>query len=1033
MMKQQNISTNQIITMIENGVNINTLDSNGKHALDIAVENGHAEIMRVLIAAGASRRARNQNYHYFYQYATKNLRHTWTVSRENKKRKCMTCGRFDTSRANNNVTKTIRDEEIVLQNKIVALLFSIKRRQFLLQYDVNFVLITNVASYLYPDSLRCAVPMPRCDVPIDRVCRVVDPLTLVTIFQCLLLDRKIVLMSHYAWKLTDTFETVQSLMFPFRVKYSYAIYEPLVPLSENLKEILQNPFSFCLGATKDHLIRDKIMEEQELLSSVLKHKIQVVKKSMRKMRPDDYVDDNDEKEKSTFLFNKRIRAVLNESPLYRRLSGRVKHFRQRRRRSTVRLQSYDVEDNLDSVIFIDLDAGSDIRIEDNGENTEQLFTQIQSLVSDRIGLKYPDGDKNVPCGPYGALPPHMNKRLFRAFEVAYGWPCVFAAPDVMIEAQCEDEDEEETYELEQDHLRKQFSRDAVQRLMRNIPDVAKRVLVDETISTRLREIRRVRFYDMCPERTTMIRYAFLDLVIRLMLPFKSCLAARRNKLTSHKTRMKNLEHFQNTIEQERTLYLYKTVSAQQLFSIHFLPSRFTGTLQIHDLLNVNEFVKMSKFSTPLSKSFLRGICESQMFVQYTQYYVLYNERNVFDTFLAAHSLALEVSYFKYTNQRLGGHFGWLTLLPDARLVSYNSLMRRKRRQSNIEDNKNSSVMQFERGAYDSLRDKDLSFKFVSRDDVDKRVILLFQASKKRGGSRRKKNKKPSIVCTRYRAPTEEQCEMLYRRLSAFESPTTKPPSGPMTDGPYSKNHRRRSTIKSKWNILGNNSAFSMFSRIKFSGKRRRRSLFGMKHRQWQEYFFIIRGNPSGDAILNRAIDEVDSNMLLVFSSKHKNGKERLKMLRKNQDKEGKIPYLEWYSLPFEVNFLDEILERVTSQMSFYDHHKDQKRELKSVLMIFRERSAEAQVDENGHLICDYICETLDEEGYTVSVEIKWYQVIGVVRRRKKNDSTPQIERVIAHSTLVNGDVLEVSTDIVRSMGAKCAVVPSLSNENDGML
>ncbi len=191
---------------------------------------------------------------------------------------------------------------------MMALLFTIEKTRDLTS-DVKFVLLSTVPSYLYPRLLECAIPIPRCDVPIDRVCREVDPLTLLTLFQCLLLDRKIVLMSHKPWKLTDTFETVrgvrawssrmslfhvsimplklqkyhsycsfipwkkitrkspilectlncdensdtnartqvQSMMFPFRVKYSYPIYEPLVPLSENLKEILQNPYPFCLG------------------------------------------------------------------------------------------------------------------------------------------------------------------------------------------------------------------------------------------------------------------------------------------------------------------------------------------------------------------------------------------------------------------------------------------------------------------------------------------------------------------------------------------------------------------------------------------------------------------------------------------------------------------------------------------------------------------------------------------------------------------------------------------------------------------
>ena len=342
-------------------------------------------------------------------------------------------------------------------------------------------------------------------------------------------------------------------------------------------------------------------------------------------------------------------------------------------------------------------------------------------------------------------------------------------------------------------------------------------------------------------------------------------------------------------------------------------------------------------------------------------------RSVFDTFLAAHCIDLEESYIKFTHESLDGHFGWLTLLPDARILSYKSLMRRKNRKSVVD--RVMSPVKFKRSALDRVNTKSLEFKYIARDDVDDRVILVFQAPTHRGRRRKK-----SIVCNRFRAPTEMQCESMYTELLEIEGPTRSIPDPPALNP---RKSRRRSTIKSTWNPLASNSPFNMFSRIRFSGKRRRRSLFGMKHRQWQEYFYMIRGNPSGYEILKRAMDELDPTTLLQFD--FKSGLQRLNYLRQFQFAESSEPYLEWYKIPFEKNFLDELLERVTSQMRFYDHPKGETRSLKTSFVIFRKRSSNTQIDENGHLICDYICETLDEEGFSVRVKIKWYHVMGVVR------------------------------------------------------
>ena len=191
---------------------------------------------------------------------------------------------------------------------------------------------------------------------------------------------------------------------------------------------------------------------------------------------------------------------------------------------------------------------------------EQLLQQIQSLVSDRIELKM-DGVESLPCGPFGALPSHLSRHVFRAFEVAYGWPAVFSAPDVAIESFCQDDgDDEEIYDLERDYMQRKMCREVIRNFV-SLPNVAKNMMhkknmkdsieEEEEITNRLRAIRNSNFYDSSEEREIMVRTSFLDIILRIMLPFKTCLRARRNQLTNHKSRMQNLEYFHHTIEQDR--------------------------------------------------------------------------------------------------------------------------------------------------------------------------------------------------------------------------------------------------------------------------------------------------------------------------------------------------------------------------------------------------------------------------------------------------------------------------------------------------
>ena len=46
--------------------------------------------------------------------------------------------------------------------------------------------------------------------------------------ECLLLDVSVIVTSDHTWLLTDTCETLMSLMYPFKMKYSLPEYFPLV-------------------------------------------------------------------------------------------------------------------------------------------------------------------------------------------------------------------------------------------------------------------------------------------------------------------------------------------------------------------------------------------------------------------------------------------------------------------------------------------------------------------------------------------------------------------------------------------------------------------------------------------------------------------------------------------------------------------------------------------------------------------------------------------------------------------------------------
>ena len=120
--------------------------------------------------------------------------------------------------------------------------------------------ITTICEFVRPSILECHSPIPRCDTPITRVFSNVLPQAVTTIFQSLLIDSKVLVVSDHHWKLTDTLESVMSMMFPFKCKSSLPSYEPLMPVNENLNDYLESPYNFCYGAMKSRVVKDGLME-----------------------------------------------------------------------------------------------------------------------------------------------------------------------------------------------------------------------------------------------------------------------------------------------------------------------------------------------------------------------------------------------------------------------------------------------------------------------------------------------------------------------------------------------------------------------------------------------------------------------------------------------------------------------------------------------------------------------------------------------------------------------------------------------------
>eukprot|EP00940_MAST-03C_sp_MAST-3C-sp2_P001820 g1820.t1 len=946
------------------------------------------------------------------------MEHLWVISKvtnssesathRTRRKHCLTCGKSDLERQSSGLVRRtpFSESERVAKVGLVGFLWALGKRSTRpgrLEFDWNHI-ITLVWEFVRPLDLRCVLPLPRCDAPVDRVCRAVAPLTLTVIFQCLLMDRKVVLMSDVLWKLADTSESVLSMMFPFKVKNSYAIYEPVIPRNEDLTWILQTPFAFCVGVMKEHLVRDGVMEDFEVDEKSDSNK------KFRILNPLKNVFVTTAKRSSV---TKSRRASSHKPRRYSSVDSSrsresVSSTKKQRRTSTVRLKRDNKVEEFESIIFIDLDAG--IKAGDL-DDAQELLRQLDMGFAQRINIEDSVNGGIAKCGPFGPLPLRLHKRLLRSFRVGYGWYPPVLTTARSHEMRCSSDEDVDVEGNEQWDLSEASSKDrtassaasdcvlACIQKCRSLRDVPKhnsdlQITCRSIASSQSRHAR---------DGEGIVRWGFADVLTRLLLPFKASLRSNFNKKHMHRTRIDNLER------------LYRTL-------------RTGRTPQMSEMFDVDKYVKFQGPVGAIERAFLYEICSSQMFVQFALEKVVYRVQNVFDGWIARRSMAISSQYHRCASQTAHGLFGCLTLLPHARLTSPSvaeappALALEVREGTGGIFHLESTISEWSASAKRGECALSNDILQVARDDVDPHKLLVFRSM----GLRQR-----IILCDTYTARTPEHCEEMYHEIQEHLTATVS----------RENKVRRRSTLathqKKKWNPLKNSDHLKpLLSRVRFSDKRKRRSVFGMRHLRWKEFFFRLVGSGCGCAVFEDALRNANPQTLLRFD--HSSGAARIRHLSdmKREASQGEAR-LEWFQFPFG-NILDEVSEFVMSQMPFYSSMscarlkksecsngtRDRRKVLNSKLMIFCEQCAFSSEDDES-VGAVYICETLDSKGCLVRTRVPWFQVIGKVHVSSHNtldEDNARISRVIEHHRLMEGDVVEVCRSIVRSMGSTCYTV-----------
>ena len=487
--------------------------------------------------------------------------------------------------------------------------------------------ITTICEFVRPVELECNSPLPRVDTPLTRVCHNVLPQALTTIFQALLIDSKVLVMSDHHWKLTDVLETVMSMMFPFKCKSSIPSYEPLMPVNENLNDYLESPYNFCYGAMKSRVVKDGLME------SVVKS---------RPYRPGD---------------------------------------------SLVIVDDEEVRDVLSSIVIVDLDIG-DLLGQGLDVSTPQgrkLLNGevIQKVVGWSMGQPVTEG-KIVSAGLVGESLNFHRFQMLQSFSdeltgyhpdskgvCRFGWDRSSTVESCMSHRTWEEA-------LEDKNVKKAFG--TSRKLKENIE-------YWEPLPRRYR-LRILRAVQLAYGVNIPSKYRSLikDSVRSASIAVTSIVMSEEegqgtSQFPEEYLRSTNSKHRYSIVHKQDREVMVRWSFMEVLTSIlkpvrlcvnksyrkHIFDKLKEGkTPRLKEMLNISRFVEMNNVSPGASEeldhAFIKLFTETQMFRQFVARYIRLNKRNVFDAWCALKNRTIMQQYCFWKTSGVGERFGCLEKL-----------------------------------------------------------------------------------------------------------------------------------------------------------------------------------------------------------------------------------------------------------------------------------------------------------------------------------------------------------------------------------
>lgn len=493
-------------------------------------------------------------------------------------------------------------------------------------HEMNEI-ITTICEFVRPKELECNSPIPQMDTPLTRVCRNVLPQALTTIFQALLIDSKVLVISDHHWKLTDTLETVMSMMFPFKCKNSLPAYEPLMTVNENLNDYLESPYNFCYGALKSRVIKDGLME------SVVKS---------RAYKPGDRL------------------VIVNDE---------------------------DVRDILSSIVIVDLDIGDlgGMGLDTTTIQGRKLLNGevIQKVIAWNMGQPITEA-RIASEGLVGESLNFHRFQMLQSFvdeltgyhpnakkECRFGWNNPSSVATCMSQRTWEDA-------MENKVIKKALG--ASRKLAENLQywePLPRRY--------RLRILRSVQLaYDvMIPSKyrsliKDSVRSASLSVTSIVMSEEEGQGTSQfpEEYLRSHDTRHRySIVHESDRETMVRWSFMEVLTSilkpvricVNDFYKKHIFDKLKDGkTPRLKEMLNISRFVHMNNVSPGASEeldhAFIKLLTETQMFRQFVARYIRLSKRNVFDAWCALKNRTIKLQYEFWKSTGVGQRFGCLQKL-----------------------------------------------------------------------------------------------------------------------------------------------------------------------------------------------------------------------------------------------------------------------------------------------------------------------------------------------------------------------------------